>query len=110
MKVLVGFVLFVTACASTSVLSTWKDPSIGQLAFHKVLVYAPSRDPSLRRIAEDQMVSEIRTSQAVASYTVIPESELSNPEAIRARARAMGFDGAVILRITSVDKEATWVP
>jgi hypothetical protein len=103
-----GFLL--GACASTSVLSTWRDPSVGSLAFHKILVIAPNHDPSLRRIAEDELARRIVRVQAVPSYTFISAADVDNNEAIRARATAAGFDGAVVMRITSVDKQATWVP
>jgi hypothetical protein len=109
---LYGIVLLgaICGCASTTLTSTWKEPGAGPIQFRKVLVVAPSRDPNVRRSAEDEMVREIKSAHAVASYTFIPETELGNDEAIRARARAAGFDGAVVMRVVSVDKEATWVP
>jgi hypothetical protein len=100
----------VSACASTAILSTWKEPGVGQVAFHKVLVLAPGRDPSIRRAAEDELVSRITRVLAVPSYTLIPDNEMGSQEAIRARAVAAGFDGAVVMRVVSVNRQATWVP
>jgi hypothetical protein len=97
-------------CASTTLLSTWKDPSIATLSFHRVLVIAPSRDPALRRTAEDEVVRRIKQGQAVPSYTLFNDSELGDNALIRTRAQAGGFDGIVVMRILSVDKQATWVP
>jgi len=97
-------------CATTKVLSTWRDPSVSQLSFRKILVIAPSKDPSLRREAEDAIAQRITRAQAVPSYTIIPENELGNDQLIRERATAAGFDGVIVSRVVSVDKEATWMP
>jgi hypothetical protein len=97
-------------CAETKVLSTWKEPGVGPLAFHSVLVVAPSSDPSMRRSSEDELVAHIRNARAVPSYTFIPDSELKDEQAVRARAKAAGFDGLVLMRVVSVDREAQWVP
>jgi hypothetical protein len=97
-------------CATTTVLSTWKDPNVGTLSFRKILVIAPSQDPSLRRTAEDELARHIKRAQAVPSYTLVADSEVGNDELIRERARAAGFDGAVVMRIVAVDREASWVP
>ena len=97
-------------CATTALTSTWRDPAVAQLSFRNVLVLAPTRDPSVRRVAEDELARRIKNAHAVPSYTMIPDTELGDSEAVRARARAAGFDGVVILRVTNVDKQATWVP
>jgi hypothetical protein len=99
-----------SGCASTTLLSTWREPGVGQLSFQKVLVIAPSHDPSLRRAAEEELARRIKRAQAIPSYTLIPEAELENDEAVRARAKSEGFDGVVVMRVVSVDKQATWVP
>jgi hypothetical protein len=109
-SVLLALALAFTACASTTLLSTWRNPSVGQLAFHKVLVIVPNHDESLRRAAEDELVSQFKHTNAVASYTIIPESELGNNEQIRERAKQAGFDGAVVMRLVNVSREANWVP
>jgi len=95
------------ACGSTTVLSSWKAPGPPP-TFHKMLVVAASKDPSLRRAAEDDFAA--RNANVTPSYQVIPENEIGNAEAIRARVKAGGFDGAVVMRVTSVDKEQSWVP
>jgi hypothetical protein len=91
-------------------LTSWKEPGVGPLAFHKVLVVAPAKDPSMRRTAEDELVSQIHYAQAVPSYSFISDSEVENQQAVEARAAAAGFDGMVLMRVVSVDREASWVP
>jgi hypothetical protein len=102
--------LAVCSCGSTTVLSTWKDPAVTQLSLHKVLVISPNHNPSTRRTAEDTLVSKMPRVQAVASYTILPDADLGNNEEIRTRAKAAGFDGIVVMRLVSVEKQATWVP
>jgi hypothetical protein len=97
-------------CAATQVLSTWKAPDAYHVAFQKVLVIAPGREAKLRRTAEDAIVAQIKRTVAVPSYTIIPDAELGNDEQLRARAKAAGFDGAVVMRVVAVDREAVWVP
>jgi hypothetical protein len=90
-------------------LSTWRDPSVSRLTFHKVLVVAPM-NPLLRRSAEEALVRQLKNVQGVPSYTLIPDAEVSNNEQVRSAAESGGFDGIFIMRIAAVRREATWVP
>ena len=56
------------------------------------------------------MVREIGAERAVASYTVVPDSDLKDAEKAKARVKEAGFDGAVVLRLLGVDQEVTYVP
>jgi hypothetical protein len=103
-------ILLLTACASTSLVSTWKDPSVSAVHFNHVLVVAPSQDQALRRTAEDELVRRIGPNRAVPSYTVLQEPELVDRERLKQRAQQLGFDGMVVFRVGRVEKEATWVP
>jgi hypothetical protein len=102
--------LLATACASTQLVSTWKDPGTSQVYFRNVIAVAPVKDPAMRRAMEDELAREIKNTHAVPSYTVLSEEELSDPEKLKEKVQALGFDGMVVFRIVSVDKEATWVP
>ena len=103
-------VLF-ASCASTSIVSEWKDPSAGPMHFGRMLVVAPSRDPAVRRTAEDELAQRIGgPDRAVPSYTVLRDEELPDRTRLKQRAQELGFDGLVVFRIARVDKEATWVP
>jgi hypothetical protein len=104
-----SMVLAAVACGSTSIVATWKDPTASAVHFNHVLVVAPSKDPALRRTAEDELVNRIGAN-AVPSYRYFGESELSNRQELKQRAEQLGFDGLVVFRISSVQREATWVP
>jgi hypothetical protein len=98
------------ACAQTSIVATWKEPGAGPVRFNRVLVMAPSADSALRRTIEDELARRLRTGQATPSYTIFSDEELKDREAVQARAAQMGFDGVVVFRVVSVDRQATWVP
>jgi hypothetical protein len=102
--------LLLGACASnsTEVVNAWKDPSVGQIRFNKVLVVFISKDVGLRRAAEDELAHKLRN--AVPAYTVIPDSILRDRNKAKAWVKQEGFDGAVVLRPVAVDKETTYVP
>jgi hypothetical protein len=102
--------LLLSACASTSLVSTWRDPAVSSIHFDKVLVVMPSRDPAQRHSAEDELVRQLAPGRATPSYTLFRENELGDREGLKQRAHEMGFDGLVVFRIAQVEKEATWVP
>lgn len=98
------------ACASTKLTSTWRDPAIDALQFRKVVGIAMTANPTLRRVAEDEFVRAVGPAQAVAGYTLVPDEELRDREAVRARLEAAGVDGAVVYRLAAVEDRARWVP
>jgi hypothetical protein len=66
------------------------------------------KDAALRRSVEDEMVKHMKNS--VASYTILPEGEVRDPERARQVFQQRGFDGAVVARLVAVDKEISYVP
>src|SRR6478672_1302422 len=102
--------LGIASCASTSIVSEWKDPSASKMHFNRVLVVAPSHDPAVRHSAEDELVRRIGAERASASYAMLRDDELADRMRLKQRAMEMGFDGLVVFRIARVDQEANWVP
>jgi hypothetical protein len=102
--------LLASACASTQLVSTWKEPGTGSVYFRNVIAVAPVKDPAVRRALEDELSKDLINTHAVPSYTVLSDEELKDPEKLKEKVAALGFDGMVVFRIVSVDKEATWVP
>jgi hypothetical protein len=96
------------AACSTTMVSTWKKPGIGPLAFQKVAVIAPVKDEGIRRSIEDQVAGSVRSVEAVPGYRLGALS--SDPQALRAQLAQAGFDGAVVVGIRSVNKQARVVP
>jgi hypothetical protein len=107
-RLLFCVIVFLVACATTSVLATWKKPGIGPLHFRKVVVVVPAKDEAMRRQAEDQLVAQLAPTPAVPSYQLVPSS--ASPDELKQALESSDFDGAVVMQVAAVEKEATWVP
>jgi hypothetical protein len=97
-------------CATTRVVESWRNPEASLTRFRKVLAVAVIDDPELRRHAEDEILSHLRSEDALPSRAVIPEAERGDVEKAKARLSAAGFDGAVVLRPLGFEERVTYVP
>ena len=95
-------------CASTEIVSVWKDPDLGRVPFRKVLVVFQHSDPAIRRVLEEEMARDIPGS--TPAHALFSDAEVRDMERVKARVRAEGFDSAVIMRIVSVDREVSYRP
>jgi hypothetical protein len=97
------------ACApTTEVLNTWADPSAGQVRFKKMLNVCACKDEAMRRTVEDQLTKRITGS--TSSYTILSQDDLQDRESAKAKVKAGGYDGAVVMVLVSVDRTQTYVP
>jgi hypothetical protein len=97
------------ACApTTEVLNSWADPSAGQVRFKKMLNVCACKDEAMRRTVEDQLTKRITGS--TPSYTLLSEDDLRDKESAKAKVKAGGYDGAVVMVLVSVDRTQTYVP
>ncbi|HTN94552.1 MAG TPA: hypothetical protein VMJ33_08230 [Gallionella sp.] len=108
---LIPLALLFTACATTELTSVWKDPSY-QARPAKILVIGVARNPINRRIFEDEFVSQIKAhgTDAIASYTVLPDTQQEDREAIAAKVKQLGADTILITRLVSKRIMQTYVP
>jgi hypothetical protein len=100
--------LVAAGCASTRIVSVWKDEDIARVPFRKVLVVFQNADPGLRRTLERRMAADIPGS--VPSHAIFSDDEVRDMDAVKARVRDQGFDSAVIMRVVSVDREVSYRP
>jgi len=100
--------LALAGCASTRIVESWKAPGAGPLHFKKVLAVAILKNQGLRQNAEDALKGNLRNVQAVQSYTMFDLGDLANRDKAKERLRQEGFDGAVVLRLTSSHQEMSW--
>jgi hypothetical protein len=104
-------------CASTSFVSTWKEPVDGPFNFRgkRVAAIVVSADESVRRPAEDALAREIskRGAQGTPSYTIlrgVPAEPPTDEAAARKILQDADIEGAVLMRVVSSDKETSYSP
>jgi hypothetical protein len=102
-----GLAMTAMGCASTEMTSTWTDPSAKGAALSKVAVVCLTKDPGLRRTAEDTAASHLAGAQAIPSYRVLGDTDLKNREAVKETLRAQGFEGVLVMRVTGVSEQVT---
>ena len=68
-------------CATTEMTSTWTDPSAKGAAMSKIAIVAMTKDPGLRRIAEDSAAAQMAGAQATPSYQVLGDADIKDKEA-----------------------------
>jgi len=103
--------LTLTACTGTTIIDSWLDPSVtSSRHFKKIAVVVMSRDPMIRRTAEDTLVSHITRTQAVPAYSLLTETDEMSSDRVKARLEEAGVDGVVVMRMIGVDKQTSWVP
>jgi len=102
-----GLTLTIAGCASTDMTSTWTDPSAKGASLSKVAVVCLSKDPGLRRMAEDTAASQLVGAQAVPSYQVLGDIDLKDREAVKAKLREQGFQGVLLMRLAGVKEQVS---
>lgn len=102
------------ACATTTFQSTWKAPDARPLRLNgqKVAGVFVSRNPSVRRRAEDAMAREIsaRGARGVPSYTVLPEDRVRDIDFAKSTFEREGFSGVVVMRVTGTETQYSYEP
>ncbi len=103
--------LLITACATTTLTSAWKDPSY-QGQPRKIMVIGVARKPLNKRIFEDEFVRQLkaRRTDAVASYTVMPDEKQGDNAVIAAKMKEQGADAVLITRMASKKIVHVYVP
>jgi hypothetical protein len=112
MKLTMLALVFMVACGGgTSIEQSWRAPG-GHAELHRVATVMLWRDATVRRNTEDELAARLRKSgvDAVPGYTVLTADEGQDPELARRRLQAQGFDGAIIMRVVSRERQVQYVP
>jgi hypothetical protein len=107
--VMIALAIAAVGCATTEMTSTWTDPTARGSSMARIAVIALSKDPGLRRMAEDTAASQMRGAQAVPSYQVLGDADLRNREVVKAKLLAQGFQGVLVMRMAGVTEQVTAV-
>jgi len=90
-----------TACHSTHLAATWRDPGAQPLHFRKGVAVFVTNDEALRRTVEDKLSAQF--TNVTPSYRFVPTVDTATARAeMASRLRAAGFDGAIIMRVADV--------
>jgi hypothetical protein len=90
-------VMFMSGCASSSLVDLWHDSSFNAPPLHKMLVIAVRKDGTHRRIWEDAFAEELGKHGVTAtpSYHLFPDS-LPDTNQVIAAVQTNGFDGILV--------------
>ncbi len=109
-SLLLGAIL-VTACATTEISSTWKDPSYEERPA-RIMVIGVARNPVNRRLFEDEFVRQLKSrgADAIASHTVLPDRQEGDQIAIAAKVNELKADTVLITRLVNKKAVQSYVP
>lgn len=110
-SIVILMAVFITACTMTRLTSAWKDPSYGRQP-RKIMVIGVAKKPLNKRIFEDEFVRQLKSrgTNAIASYTVMPDQKQGNHAVIAAKMKEEGADAVLIARLVSKKTVRTQVP
>jgi hypothetical protein len=94
-------------CASGGMSNTWTDPSARGASLSTVAVVCVTKDPDLRRIAEDAVAWQLVGAHAVPSYRVLGEVDVERRDVMEAKLKELGFQGALVMRIVRVTQHTS---
>lgn len=105
------FIALLSACATTTPTAVWKDPSYHSRPV-KVMVIGVAKNPLNRRLFEDEFVVQLkaRGTEAIASYTVLPDQQQDDQKAVASKVRELGADSVLISRLVSKKTVRVYVP
>ena len=104
----------VTACAGPRAQSSWTNPAVSPVPFRHVVAIALTKDPGRRQMMEEAMAAEIRDEAAavetLASRSILSDAEIADEARLRDHLAVTRFDGAIVMRITDLERRDVFVP
>jgi hypothetical protein len=87
-------------CSSIKVLETWNNPPVAGHHYQKLMIVGIGHDESVRAVAENILVEELRRGgvTAVASHTLVKEIDDAKRDDIVAAVRSAGADAVLTIR------------
>ncbi|MBW2214141.1 MAG: hypothetical protein JRF48_06825 [Deltaproteobacteria bacterium] len=110
------FLIVVSALAAcskttTNISQSYRNPGYEQTVFKKLFVIGVAQNQESRQAFEDAFAKAIvnQGGAAQTSWGVLPQSEQLSEEEIQAAIEGGNFDGVLITRMLSVDKDQEYV-
>ena len=104
--------LAATACSTTSLRDSWKDPAYTGGKFQQLLVLGVSKSDADRRVFEDAFTAALRGAGGAGapSYTVLPQSgALTNVQLTQAMQQSKS-DAVLVTRVLRVRRDVSVSP
>jgi len=94
------------SCASTSLVSSERNPAYSGPALKRLMVVGATADPRARKAFEDEFVAKLAAAgvTAVPSYPMLSETGTSDPAELRKAAEGAGVDGVLAARLVRVEE------
>lgn len=108
---LISFVLGLSACASTQLVSTWR--AEGDIKPVKnILVIGISDNTRDRRIFEEEFVRQLNSQgvKAAVSYEKLPDSEKISRESVQKAIEGTDFDAVLVTHYEGTNEETVYRP
>ena len=100
--------LSIAGCATTSLQSTWKDPTAAPLNLKgkKVVALVVTDEEALRYATEEEAVREIAAHGAIGvpAYRLLPQAQIRDKERARAIFEQEGIEAVVVVRQVAKEK------
>lgn len=102
------------ACSktTTNISQSYRNPGYEQTVFKKLLVIGVAENQESRQAFEDAFANAINGQGGLAapSWGLLPKSEQLTEDEVRSAVGAGGYDGVLITRLLSVDKDQQYTP
>ncbi len=106
----VGFALVLLgSCASTTLISSQRNPAYTGPALKRLMVLGETADPRVRKAFEDEFVAKLKAAglAAVPSYPLLPESGFIDQAELQKVVETAGVDGVLAARLVKVEQQQT---
>jgi hypothetical protein len=99
-------------CASTHLIDTWSAPGLtpSDLHFENVVAIALVPDATQQRIIEEALAENATRTKVTPAYTLLTEADRANTDRLRKKLEGYGIDGAIAVRLVSLEDKETYVP
>lgn len=105
-------IMLLASCAATSMMDSWRNPSLTGRRYQKVLVVSITKNENTRRVFEDILSAELgqRGVAAVPGYTLIAKDEKANKEVMERAVKASGAEGVLTIQTIKIEQQAGYQP
>jgi hypothetical protein len=103
-------IVIMNACATTQFDSVWKDSTYQGGVLRKVLIIGITKKQQVRRYFEEEFAGKLQVAgtDAVPSYTVLPEDRIPDKETVAALINTLKIDSVLITKFVDIKDVGTY--